>query len=546
MTTLVITPPDETLTAFGLGYYTLGSVDAPAETFQVTVDIEPVRGGAEIRIIGEDSGPLLTQTVQQGGRSAALIGQFVLPVPQIVTVDVRTNSPAGIALLYRVTLDGDNGTSVSVSSTAPAAFEVIQAAEGDFTSGLPTTWALDASGDLAFRDGRVITLEGPAAVAQLIQSRLRLHRGDWLFDENLGVPYLDNLGAAVDLSRLRAAMSESILQVDGVDRIVSFDLELDATTRQIIGACQVALTTGAVISVSAPSTEPQIVESLDPTLKSFIAASDTSTTSEQVRVGFVNNEAFDYRTENAVLRADGWDANTLFGLSNSAGTPTVFSLSFWLYQVGTPPNQAYQAANNVHFAIGNPFAGSGSREIALYVLPRNVGANYQMAFGIGTNGTSGDVFVLPTIVMPTVNAWHHYMFVFDGTGASTADRLRVWVDGVESAVTVQFGATIDPNIPQSTLPFTIGGSSATAVAGPQQGAIKNIGVYGTALGEANAVEQYAVGEGIDLRAAAGAGGLSAYWRCSAGLGDSPSRVIDRVGARDLVAIGATAANFTEV
>lgn len=312
MTTLVITPPDETLTAFGLGYYTLGSVDAPAETFQVTVDIEPVRGGAEIRIIGEDSGPLLTQTVQQGGRSAALIGQFVLPVPQIVTVDVRTNSPAGIALLYRVTLDGDNGTSVSVSSTAPAAFEVIQAAEGDFTSGLPTTWALDASGDLAFRDGRVITLEGPAAVAQLIQSRLRLHRGDWLFDENLGVPYLDNLGAAVDLSRLRAAMSESILQVDGVDRIVSFDLELDATTRQIIGACQVALTTGAVISVSAPSTEPQIVESLDPTLKSFIAASDTSTTSEQVRVGFVNNEAFDYRTENAVLRADGWDANTLF------------------------------------------------------------------------------------------------------------------------------------------------------------------------------------------------------------------------------------------
>lgn len=52
------------------------------------------------------------------------------------------------------------------------------------------------------------------------------------------------------------------------------------------------------------------------------------------------------------------------------------------------------------------------------------------------------------------NAWHHLAMVYDGTGTLNADRLKVYVDGVN--LTLTFTGTIPASSGANTSPFYIG------------------------------------------------------------------------------------------
>lgn len=54
----------------------------------------------------------------------------------------------------------------------------------------------------------------------------------------------------------------------------------------------------------------------------------------------------------------------------------------------------------------------------------------------------------------TAGVWAHYMIVFDGGGATNADKLKVWKDG--SALTLSFSGTMPASIRNSASDFVLG------------------------------------------------------------------------------------------
>lgn len=93
--------------------------------------------------------------------------------------------------------------------------------------------ALGADGDLAFdAQGRLYFKEGAAAVAQWLQVRLKAIATEWVFDQNLGTPWLTTIvGGKPNLPIVRSILSQRIVETAGVERIDSFDLTFDRTTR---------------------------------------------------------------------------------------------------------------------------------------------------------------------------------------------------------------------------------------------------------------------------------------------------------------------------
>lgn len=92
--------------------------------------------------------------------------------------------------------------------------------------------ALDEAGDLRLTNGDIVIIEGPEALAQRIQTRLRLFRGEWVHDQSRGIPWLqDLLDRGVSERTLMQILRRAILATPGVASIVSLDVRIDRTTR---------------------------------------------------------------------------------------------------------------------------------------------------------------------------------------------------------------------------------------------------------------------------------------------------------------------------
>ncbi len=92
--------------------------------------------------------------------------------------------------------------------------------------------ALDtASHDLVIEPD-VMLLDGAEQVAQQLKIKLKLWRGEWFLDDDFGTPYLtDILGKQLTLSGVVAALRQSILEVQDVVAIESFEYTYDNSTR---------------------------------------------------------------------------------------------------------------------------------------------------------------------------------------------------------------------------------------------------------------------------------------------------------------------------
>lgn len=107
----------------------------------------------------------------------------------------------------------------------------------------PQGWLLDADGDLdveAFAAGTFAT--GLVGVQQGIASRIRLCRGEWFLDLDLGVPYFESadvpaseaiIGQRFSEPYVRDVMTQAIASAPGVTRILSLTLDFDSTTREL-------------------------------------------------------------------------------------------------------------------------------------------------------------------------------------------------------------------------------------------------------------------------------------------------------------------------
>lgn len=84
----------------------------------------------------------------------------------------------------------------------------------------------------------VTLVSGKAAVRQGIMFRLRLLLGEWFMNQDIGVPWFQEiLGDASKttgvLDRARASFAAAILDTPGVTGIISMDLSLDGATRKL-------------------------------------------------------------------------------------------------------------------------------------------------------------------------------------------------------------------------------------------------------------------------------------------------------------------------
>jgi hypothetical protein len=88
----------------------------------------------------------------------------------------------------------------------------------------------DENGDYAINS---FIEDGPATV-QAVYSKLKLWRGEWFLNGNLGVPYMESiLGKPRKLHDIERTIKRIILSVEGVSRLTSFTIRLDRNTRHL-------------------------------------------------------------------------------------------------------------------------------------------------------------------------------------------------------------------------------------------------------------------------------------------------------------------------
>lgn len=100
--------------------------------------------------------------------------------------------------------------------------------------------ALDANGDYTFgQNGANMLVDSPAAVAQAIDTRLKLLQGEWFLDRTKGVPY-DTQIVGMDTAATRdQALQTVILDTQGVTQIADYASYLDPETREFTMAAVV-------------------------------------------------------------------------------------------------------------------------------------------------------------------------------------------------------------------------------------------------------------------------------------------------------------------
>lgn len=73
----------------------------------------------------------------------------------------------------------------------------------------------------------------PDAPAQAISTRLKLWLGEWFLDITDGTPYQTNILGVDNLQNVDPVLRERILETEGVDEIISLDVDYNADNRHI-------------------------------------------------------------------------------------------------------------------------------------------------------------------------------------------------------------------------------------------------------------------------------------------------------------------------
>ena len=94
--------------------------------------------------------------------------------------------------------------------------------------------ALTTSHDLDTSSLDLKLVDKAAQVRQQLLIKLKLWRGEWFLDTEFGTPYLQQiLGKQLTLSGALAALRKSILEVEGVRQIISFNYSFSNATRKL-------------------------------------------------------------------------------------------------------------------------------------------------------------------------------------------------------------------------------------------------------------------------------------------------------------------------
>src|ERR1022692_4359558 len=94
---------------------------------------------------------------------------------------------------------------------------------------------LDANGDMTFGSGSANYFANvPAAVAQAVQTRLKLFLGEWFLNTADGTPWNNDKILGKSNQKMRDMLLKArILQTPGVNALLSYNTNVDVTTRKL-------------------------------------------------------------------------------------------------------------------------------------------------------------------------------------------------------------------------------------------------------------------------------------------------------------------------
>lgn len=93
---------------------------------------------------------------------------------------------------------------------------------------------LTATGDYSFGHKKNdFFVNSSAAVAQAIQTALKLIQGEWFLDNTVGVPYFTQVLGYNTQSLYDSVIKQAILGVQGVNAILNYSSSLNTVTRML-------------------------------------------------------------------------------------------------------------------------------------------------------------------------------------------------------------------------------------------------------------------------------------------------------------------------
>ncbi len=113
---------------------------------------------------------------------------------------------------------------------------------------------LDANGDYTVETGDDFYVNSPAAVAQAVQTRLRLFAGEWFLDTSAGMPWNTGVLGKYTAAAYDPLIKEQILAAQGVTEITAYTSTRDPSARTL----NVAVTIGTIYGTTSLTTDTAI------------------------------------------------------------------------------------------------------------------------------------------------------------------------------------------------------------------------------------------------------------------------------------------------
>jgi len=173
------------------------------------------------------------------------------------------------------------------------------------------------------------------------------------------------------------------------------------------------------------------------------------------------------------LSFDGVDDYVETGNLSQINSVSGFTYSAWVYRTGAPSS----------------YTGIVSRKEGAPAVPSTdllLKTPSDIFFRVGVDQNS---FGYTSSALIAINEWHHVVGVFDGSGSSNTDKLKIYVDGAQQSITT--ASTAPTSAPSMTANLTIGFYNQTPFYFP--GKIDDVRVYNRALSASEVLQLYNLG-----------------------------------------------------
>lgn len=160
-------------------------------------------------------------------------------------LDTVTGVPRYIAY------DSEDARAIAIPVTPDSPIALTAISDQVVSSDLAGDLELGTNGELVLSEttGDLVLVTGMKGIGQACQLAILSFEGEWFADLESGVPwYQDILGQKREEAKVRTAMREALLSVDGVTKIERLELSWEGTSRTLSVDWEVTAVSGQLVS----------------------------------------------------------------------------------------------------------------------------------------------------------------------------------------------------------------------------------------------------------------------------------------------------------